>query len=87
MVSGGITSTREDGIEDVCEYNPDFDRWIARAPMHQQRDSHTMIAHGKLVFVVGGQEKERAGVEVNSYFFLFSMFFHNINHKNFLSIH
>lgn len=64
MVSGGITSTREDGIEDVCEYNPDFDRWIARAPMHQQRDSHTMIAHGKLVFVVGGQEKERAGVEM-----------------------
>ena len=65
MVSGGITSTREDGIEDVCEYNPDFDRWIDRAPMHQQRDSHTMISHGRNVFVIGGQEMERAGVEVS----------------------
>ena len=64
MVSGGITSSREEGIEDVCEYNPDFDRWIDRAPMHQQRDSHTMICEGKKVYVVGGQEQTRAGVEV-----------------------
>lgn len=64
MVSGGITSTRENGIEDVIEYNPDFDRWIARAPMHMQRDSHTMISNNRQVYVIGGQERERAGIEV-----------------------
>jgi len=64
LVSGGITSTRETGIEDVSEYNPDFDQWMERAPMNNPRDSHAMIAHGSKVFVVGGQEQTRAGVEV-----------------------
>ncbi len=63
-MSGGITSTRETGIEDVSEYNPDFDQWMERAPMNNPRDSHAMIAHGSKVFVVGGQEQTRAGVEV-----------------------
>lgn len=43
LLSGGITRERENGIEDVNEYNPDFDQWMTRTSMHQARDSHTMI--------------------------------------------
>ena len=43
LISGGITRERESGIEDVNEYNPDFDQWMTRASMNQARDSHTMI--------------------------------------------
>jgi hypothetical protein len=32
--------------------------------MNNPRDSHAMIAHGIKVYVVGGQEQTRAGVEV-----------------------
>lgn len=32
--------------------------------MNNPRDSHAMIAHGSKVYVVGGQEQTRAGVEV-----------------------
>ena len=96
LISGGITRERESGIEDVNEYNPDFDQWMTRASMNQARDSHTMIpkeqfvtavlgfkasikmdcfyrhklfvklCKGKNVYVIGGQEKSRAGVEVYS---------------------
>jgi len=66
LLSGGITRERENGIEDVNEYNPDFDQWMTRTPMHKARDSHTMIPKGKKVYVIGGQEKSRAGVEVYS---------------------
>merc|ERR1719361_1073659 len=66
LLSGGITRQREKGVEDVSEYNPDYDSWIDRAQMHQARDSHAMISKGRKVFVIGGQEKERAGVEVYS---------------------
>ena len=43
LISGGITRERESGIEDVNEYNPDFDQWMTRSSMNQARDSHTMI--------------------------------------------
>ena len=43
--------------------------------MNNPRDSHAMIAHGSKVYVVGGQEQTRAGVEVFLVYILFCLRF------------
>ena len=57
LLTGGITRSREKGVPDVSEYNPDSNKWTEKQAMHQARDSHGMISKGRRIFVIGGQEK------------------------------
>lgn len=55
-ISGGITEDPDDTIpiNDLFQYTPGTDAWVAKAPMLHKRQGHSMVAHGNKIYVFGG---------------------------------